>query len=101
MKWMSLMKEYSMDKGPGPLIEKTRKGFKEYGIYPDSIQVLGDTLFFLVRRSGEKLLALYGSEELFDRFEGEEPVTARNCCEKWLGVAKPVREEISLTFILG
>ncbi len=114
MKWMLLMKEYSAENGPEPLIEKARKGFGEYGVYPGSIQTAGDTLFFLARQNGEKALALYGSREYFERFEGSEtvcegaetklcPLNHHNCVQmrELFGWAKPCRSTKALSMGFG
>jgi hypothetical protein len=53
-------------------IRERAKCDQSCGIYADSVQSLGQTLFFIAKNEVKKTLVLYGSDEYFDRFEGEE-----------------------------
>lgn len=66
------------------------KNFKEYGIYPASVQTVGDALVFMYRDESEKGLVVYGEDNRLNGLYGSEfyingiktrvcPLTNANC----------------------
>jgi len=62
------IKEYSIEE----LKAFAKIRFKDFGVYPNSIQLLNNTLFFMAKGENEKMLVLSKSEEFFADFSGEE-----------------------------
>jgi hypothetical protein len=55
------------------IIKEAEKNFKNYGIYPQSINAYEGSWLFLVRDDEKKSLVLYGKNSYYDDFEGVEP----------------------------
>ncbi len=53
-----------------------REGNHEYGVYPDSIEVNGDTGFFIARDNDRKVLVVFGEHRLYDEFDGADAIIA-------------------------
>ena len=53
-------------------ISQFRNNFVDYVLFPDSIQNLSQTGFFIAKHMGKKVLILCGSDEYFPKFMGEE-----------------------------
>ncbi len=52
------------------------EGIHEYGVYPDSIEVNGDTGFFIARDNNRKVLVVFGEHSLYDEFDGADAIIA-------------------------
>jgi len=47
-----------------------REGFKEYFVYPDSINFFEGSYFFIAKDGTEKVLIVYGESPIFSKFKG-------------------------------
>lgn len=72
-------------------VRLTDESIGVFDVYPNSVQKLKQTVFFIARRGGQKQLVLSGSEEYFHRFAGEDlsgkeplklcPMNRENCVQ--------------------
>lgn len=70
--WELLFEDYSSETKLKDIKKKAASSFEKYGVYPNSIQMSGSTVFFITKGRHEKSLVLFGSDEYFSMFDGEE-----------------------------
>ncbi len=71
--WKEFCELYDAKNGcPDKLKDQGNDLLSEYGVYPDSVRKLDDTLFFIAVHNRQKCLIVYGQGNVYDKFSGTE-----------------------------